>query len=215
MRYAILSDVHGRLPALETVLADALRRGAEIIVSLGDVGSDACFDLLREAGAVGVFGNWEVSRWGDLSPANREYVLSLPPLLNHDSFLAVHAAPLYPAHLASVVDFLDYIVDAGLKWRQVFPYLDEDEEAIWQTVAELEMRGQALLFHGQTQRQVVGLVEPTGHLTRLRGESLTLSDQRRHIVGVGSVGQPEDGPWPSYALYDDEQNLVTLVRMRR
>lgn len=29
MRYAIISDVHGNLPALEAVLADAEQRGAE------------------------------------------------------------------------------------------------------------------------------------------------------------------------------------------
>ncbi len=36
MKLALLSDVHGNLPALEAVLADARRRGADRIVNLGD-----------------------------------------------------------------------------------------------------------------------------------------------------------------------------------
>lgn len=36
MRLALLSDIHGNLPALEAVLADLARRGADAIVNLGD-----------------------------------------------------------------------------------------------------------------------------------------------------------------------------------
>lgn len=36
MRYAIMSDIHGNLPALEAAIADAKKRGAERFVFLGD-----------------------------------------------------------------------------------------------------------------------------------------------------------------------------------
>ena len=36
MRFAVISDVHGNLVALEAVLADIERRGADMIVNLGD-----------------------------------------------------------------------------------------------------------------------------------------------------------------------------------
>lgn len=36
MRIAIVSDIHGNLPALEAVVADIRRRGADLIVNLGD-----------------------------------------------------------------------------------------------------------------------------------------------------------------------------------
>ena len=35
-RYAILSDIHGNLPALEAVVADAEAQGCDIFVNLGD-----------------------------------------------------------------------------------------------------------------------------------------------------------------------------------
>ena len=37
MRLAVLSDIHGNLPALEAVIADARTRGADAFVNLGDI----------------------------------------------------------------------------------------------------------------------------------------------------------------------------------
>ena len=36
MRVALVSDIHGNLPALEAVVADIHRRGADQVVCLGD-----------------------------------------------------------------------------------------------------------------------------------------------------------------------------------
>lgn len=37
MRIAAVSDIHGNLPALKAVLADIARRGADVVVNLGDI----------------------------------------------------------------------------------------------------------------------------------------------------------------------------------
>ncbi|MDZ4355615.1 MAG: metallophosphoesterase family protein, partial [Variovorax sp.] len=37
MRIVALSDIHGNLPALNAVLADVARRGADLIVNCGDI----------------------------------------------------------------------------------------------------------------------------------------------------------------------------------
>ena len=36
MKYAIISDIHGNLPALEAVIADAEQQGADKFLFLGD-----------------------------------------------------------------------------------------------------------------------------------------------------------------------------------
>lgn len=36
MRLALLSDIHGNLPALRAVMADLARRGVDRVVNLGD-----------------------------------------------------------------------------------------------------------------------------------------------------------------------------------
>ncbi len=210
MRYAILSDIHGNLLALEQALADARHHDAATVLCLGDVGSDACLDRLRQVGAQMVFGNWEVSQWGNLGQDNQAWVCSLSPMLASDSFLAVHAAPWWPEGLSNVKDFLDYVLQQGVKWRVLFPYLDRDEDARWQAVAELENAERRTLFHGHTHVQRAYRVGPTGHMTKLRQPQFTVDRRARYIVGVGSLDRPEDSPAPKYALYDDETATVYL-----
>src|SRR5690606_37474990 len=62
VQYAILSDIHGNLEALEAVLASARAQGAEQIVCLGDVVGHGpqpveCLQLLLKANATIVAGN--------------------------------------------------------------------------------------------------------------------------------------------------------------
>jgi putative phosphoesterase len=62
MRIAVLADIHGNLPALEAVLDDVGRRGADLIVNLGDCVSGPLwpretFERLERLGAPTVRGN--------------------------------------------------------------------------------------------------------------------------------------------------------------
>jgi hypothetical protein len=213
MRYAILSDVHGRRHKLEAVLADAEARGADRIVSLGDVGSDECLGLLQRAGALAVFGNYDVSSWQRLQPRHRPWVESWPPLLAEDGFLAVHAAPWWPEGLHNVADFGAWLIKTGESWRTLFPYLSEDETLIWRAVAELIAAHKPLLFHGHTHRQVIWCQKPAAPLQRLSLNALHPEPGWHCLVGVGSVGLPENGGWAAYAFYDADSNLVELVRL--
>ena len=214
MRYAILSDVHGHLEELEAVLGDAWERGAEQIVSLGDVGGDDCLSLLRQAGALAVLGNYEVSGWRRLQPEHRAWVQEWTPMLAKDGFLAVHAAPCWPEGLETVADFGRWLEETGKSWRALFPYLTEDPEVLWQALAELEETGEAVLFHGHTHEQSVWCCEPTGHLRKVRAPIFQLKDGHRYVAGVGSVGLPEDGGWAAYALYDAGARQVERIRLK-
>lgn len=215
MLYAFLSDIHGRLEKLEAALADARERGAEQIVCLGDVGGDECLARLRDASAVAVFGNYEVSGWQRLSPENRAWVQAWPPLLAGDSFLAVHAAPWWPEGLRSIADFTTWQQRSGSSWRALFPYLNEDPDYVWQALAELEKANATLLFHGHTHRQMVQRCGPEGRLRQVKTAALTTAPDHRYVIGVGSVGLPDESGWSRYALYDEAAGRVELIRMER
>lgn len=63
-KVAVLSDVHGNIPALEAVLADIRSRGIDRICNLGDIvgkggNSDVAIDMCREYCTVNVMGNWD------------------------------------------------------------------------------------------------------------------------------------------------------------
>jgi predicted phosphodiesterase len=214
VRYSILSDVHGRRRKLESVLADARTRGVDQIISLGDVGGDDCLALLHQAGARPVFGNYEVSGWRRLAAEHQAWVRDWPPLLEEDGFLAVHAAPWWPEGLHTVEDFGDWLKRTGLPWRVLFPYL-RDTDHVWRAFAELETGGKAILFHGHTHLQTIWYWKPAGRLQQVTAEAVGVKPEGSYVVGVGSVGQPEDGSWAAYALYDADAGHIELMRVDR
>jgi predicted phosphodiesterase len=114
MRIAAVSDIHGNLLALEAVLADIGRRGADMIVNLGDIVSGPLLpretaQLLMTLGLPTIRGNHErqvltldPARMGPsdryafdtLGDAERRWMSGLPPTLSLDGdvFLC-HATP--------------------------------------------------------------------------------------------------------------------------
>lgn len=62
MRIAIISDIHGNLPAFEAVLEDLLQSSPDLIFHGGDLATNganpaAIVDQIRELGWPGVMGN--------------------------------------------------------------------------------------------------------------------------------------------------------------
>ena len=74
MRIALLSDVHGNLPAFEAVLADVDADGADQIWCLGDLVGygaqpDGCVELARERCDLCLAGNHDLVVTGEISIA--------------------------------------------------------------------------------------------------------------------------------------------------
>lgn len=112
MRLAVISDVHANLPALEAVLADIERRGADRVVDLGDRAGGPLWPretLRRMAEIPGVRGNhdrwiaerdldalgpWDRLARTELDAAERASLLALPRRLEvAPGVLAFHASP--------------------------------------------------------------------------------------------------------------------------
>src|SRR4051812_29250696 len=119
MRIAVLSDIHGNLPALEAVL-DALKP-YDAIWQLGDIVGygpqpNEVVARLAQENAAGVRGNHDAAAIGDLDtdafnddartalewtanqlePATREWLSKLPERAIEDSFTLVHGSPRDP-----------------------------------------------------------------------------------------------------------------------
>jgi putative phosphoesterase len=117
MRVAVVSDVHGNLPALEAVLAELEREDVDLIVSGGDLSAGPmpveCVDRLRALGEriTWVRGNAdreeaapagyaELTRWvtGELGPERRRFLVEAPvaatvPVDGLGSVLVCHGSP--------------------------------------------------------------------------------------------------------------------------
>jgi predicted phosphodiesterase len=131
VKIAALSDIHGNLLALEAVLADLDRRGADLIVNLGDILSGPLLpretaDRLMALGFPTISGNHErqvlcmapedmgaSDRYasGTITQAQRDWMSALPPVMRpaSDVFMC-HATP------QNDVDcYLEDIVDGELR----------------------------------------------------------------------------------------------------
>jgi predicted phosphodiesterase len=199
-----VSDIHARTDRLTAVLRHAKLNGATSYVNLGDTGSDACHALLHEIGAQAVFGNYEVTGWRHLGAENQHRIRALQPVLVGETFLAAHAAPYLPAGVQDVDDVIEYIVERNAPWRELFPRLDRDEDARWLSYAELLLQNKRVFFHGHTHVQSAWRFGPSGAVNALDGRSIPLDGRGCYLVGVGSVGQPEDGRAPKYVLYNED-----------
>ncbi|MCD6289237.1 MAG: metallophosphoesterase family protein [Anaerolineae bacterium] len=210
---AFLSDIHGRLGALVDVLADAQERGVDRFVCLGDIGTSDCLEVLESMDASCVFGNWEVSGWRRYAGRYREWVLSWPPVLAEDGWMAAHASPDWPDGVRSIADTVAYREQHRLSWLRLFPSLDRDEEARWRALAAMEAAGVRVAFHGHTHVQEVWRWWPDGRLARVRETEFDLAaDGSRYLVGVGSVGNPLDGDGACYAIWEPP-GRVRLLRV--
>lgn len=209
-RYAITADIHGQTSKFKAVIEDARSRQIGQFLDLGDVGGDSCHALLQAVQAVSTFGNYEVSQWGMLSPENQARVRTWPAMLVRDTFLAAHAAPYFPEPLSDVEAVWNYMTEHGVAWQQLFPRLDGDEHARWLTYAEMAERKKRLCFHGHTHVQAIWRIGPSGAMTEIKAAQVQLDRRGFYIVGVGSVGRPQDGHHSRYAIYDQEKQTIQM-----
>jgi predicted phosphodiesterase len=220
MRYLIFSDIHDNEAAFHRILQEAERRGIDRCLCLGDVGRTAA--LLKQVQAQEIsctFGNWEVSLLQHLGSELQAWVGSWPGVIQEGDAVFCHATPDMPSEASTTRDAYLYMQRTGVRWRQIFPFLDQDDEARWSALAALEQRSARVAFHGHTHVQLAWAWQPdaAGHMKlrpvkRRRMELLAGTEDApsRYLIGVGSIGQPEDGPTPRYVLYDDVAGTVEL-----
>ena len=173
MRVAVVSDVHGNLPALEAVLAEVEREGVDLVVSGGDVAMGPmpaeCVDALRELDRV-VWVRGNADR-GAAPPQYAETVDWVRARLGPERWELLAGAPLTatvePDGLGRVLCFHGTPRSDEEILTKVSP-----EERVAAALAGVE---EPVVVHGHTHvqydREVAG----------------------RRVVNAGSVGSPYEG----------------------
>lgn len=214
MRYAIISDVHGNLEALEAVVQAVRRERADAVISLGDIvgyGADPAqaIALVRSLdAAVSLAGNHE---WGVLGKTSLSY---------------------FNAHAARAVEwtrsvlgkedreYLEGLPLTGERGGAAFVHGSLDDPAAFNYIlsaADASLMGASmrlpLAFVGHSH--VPGIYALAGaQAVACAGEKAALLPGRRYVVNAGSVGQPRDGdPRAAYAVYDDTERTVEIRRV--
>jgi predicted phosphodiesterase len=197
MRYALISDIHANLPALEAVLDDIARRGVDATCHLGDLVGYApwpneCVALLRAAGIVGVAGNYDSTVATDYEHCGCRYEDERQEALSHLSYdwTRRHTEPGTRRFLGSLPFRLDLrplgghrpgpsvILVHGAPTLNTLYWTEDRPDSFCLKMAVLAgaEAGDVICFghtHRPWQREIGGV----------------------HFVNTGSVGRPKDGDW--------------------
>jgi predicted phosphodiesterase len=214
MNFAIFSDIHANLEALEAVLQDAQEHGCTHFVCLGDVvGYNAnpheCVAKIQEMDCPIVKGNHdeqasllESSRdfnelaehaieWTreNLTEPDKEWLRELRLQRQVRDFTIVHAT-----------------LDTPEQWGYVFNNLDATASFTYQYTA--------LCFFGHTHVPMAFVRDDSG-VQRVRADALRIEIGKKYFINVGSVGQPRDGDWhAAYCIYQANNNVVEERRVK-
>ncbi|MDE1942196.1 MAG: metallophosphoesterase [Betaproteobacteria bacterium] len=217
-KIALLSDIHSNLEALEACLAHATRQGADTFAFLGDLvgyGPDPAATLERimdfaSAGAPVVLGNHDRAVWDDavrLNPVARQAILWTRPRLTAAQLAFLQSLPL-THHLENLL-----LVHASAEQPEAWTYLTRETEA----AASLAATEATWTFAGHVHHQLLFYQASdlrTHAFSPTPGVAIPLSERRRWVATVGSVGQPRDrNTAAAYALFDAEARAVTFHRV--
>ena len=225
MRYLVISDIHGNLPALAAVLRDCPPENYDRVLVLGDLvgyGAEpgAVIDRIRALGAARR--RPRQSRQGRLrrhGPAGLQ--LARPRSRGVDDPGPLGSATRLPARPAAGPLLVDDVLEV---WHG--SPADEDAYLVWiddiRDAAALGRRPLCLFGHTHVQG-AYGSGE--GHPVVESGDTwthttLSIRLEDRWLVNPGSVGQPRDGdPRAAYAIVDlgaqDRHPAPRRVRRRR
>jgi diadenosine tetraphosphatase ApaH/serine/threonine PP2A family protein phosphatase len=215
MKVAVVSDIHGNLPALEAVFADIAGQGLEEVYCLGDIVGygpdvDACCGSVSDRCRVVLLGNHDDAvvgrtsmRWFNaqaaralayaravIAPENLSYLASLPYVHVTETLFLAHSTPVSP---------------------EDWDYLGPDN-----VLENLAVVGSRIGLVGHSHLQGAFVYAPDGRCRFVSGldhpEDLALGE-RGSIIVAGSVGQPRDGdPRASYVVLDPDRRAVLFRR---
>ncbi len=212
-RFAIISDIHANLEALDAVLFDIQAMNCNSIACLGDVvGYNAspveCLEKIRSLGCQIVKGNHDEAASSEENPEkmnpvaynalmwtrsqlNEEQKIWLRKLLlrrNVPPFTIVHAT-----------------LDQPALWHYIVNQYDADSNFNSQLTP--------ICFHGHTHIPKVFIYEG-GKTTEYSAGDFSPEQGKKYFINVGSVGQPRDNDWrASYCIYDTDFNAIYFRRV--
>lgn len=187
-QFALISDIHGNIPALEAVLRDIQRRGIETIYCLGDLigkgpHGDVAVDMVRTHCRQVIKGNWDDFIGNETDD---------PSLLWHQHRLGSERLQ-YLAGLPYVIEFM-----MSGKWVRLYHASPRSVYERIQPWDDQEKR--ATLFHSSPLCGSPRIADVAGY-----GDIHNAYHQHldgRTLFNTGSVGNPLELPEASYVILE-------------
>jgi predicted phosphodiesterase len=212
MRFAVFSDIHANLEALEAVLADAEAHHCTHFVCLGDiVGYNAnpseCVQRIQELECPVVQGNHDEQASIDDSTKGFNELAEEAISWTRENLSREEKQWLADLRLTRQVrDFT--IVHATLDTPQQWGYVFNDLDAI----ASFTYQHTSLCFFGHTHWPTAFVRDDS--VRRIPTEHIAMLPGKKYFINAGSVGQPRDRDWRgAYCIYHCDRNSVEQRRV--
>jgi len=214
MRYALISDIHSNLEALDAVVESIAKEKIGAYLCIGDIvgyGADPkeairIVQYLRPEALIAGNHDWGTAGRMDLEYFN-EYaqaaILWTRGVLNHGEIDFLR-------NLRLTYEGKDFTLAHGsLESPEKFHYIINKGEA-YETATLMET---PVCFVGHSH--IAGIFHSDGGaMEKLDGNRVKLEPRGKYVINIGSVGQPRDwDPRASYAIYDTDDSTVEIKRV--
>lgn len=218
MRYALISDIHGNVPALDAVLDDIETRGdIDAIYHLGDLVGyapwpDEVVTLLAEWEVAGVAGNYDSTVATDYAHCGCKYEDPVQAEHAHASYewTRANVSPLTKQYLGALPFRLEarplggHLAGPTLRLAHGTPILntvywteDRPDSFALQQAEHLGAKPGDVIAFGHTHKPWYKEIEGI------------------HFVNTGSVGRPKDGNWRAgYVVVEFRKDEIAVEFVR-
>lgn len=214
MRYALISDIHGNLEALEAVIVASKKDNVDRYLCIGDIigyGADPkeslrLVEFLKPQVIIAGNHEWGVTGLLDLEYFNDEAARAVSWTKSILSDTEID----YIGSFSLVYENKDLtLVHGSLEIPEEFHYIRDKGDAY----VTSKLMNSSVCFVGHTH--IPGIFySDDGKMEQLKSFKIKMGPERKYVVNIGSVGQPRDGDSrASYALYDTEDSTVEIKRV--
>jgi predicted phosphodiesterase len=216
LRYGLISDIHGNLPALRVALAELRSHGVDELLCMGDLVGygpwpNECVAEIAAQDAVSVAGNQDLAAVGRLPEAT---------LSNHARLILDWTRAVLEPDAVAYLEALPLQATIHPELRLAHGSLEDPERYIFrvedaaQQVArlkEVDPTAEILLLGHTHKAMVYGPAEGMRKVAPGRPMNLT---ENAYLVNPGSIGQSrERKPWARVALLDLDVRQVTFFAL--
>ncbi|MCA9191381.1 MAG: metallophosphoesterase [Planctomycetales bacterium] len=210
MRRAIVSDIHGNLEALQSVLQDIREQGCEQVLCLGDVVGygpcpNQCIDIASQF-QMCILGNHDLAALFDpegfSNTAEQAILWTRQQLETGDSPEACLKRLSFIAHMTRTKRDGDTMFVHGSVRNPVNEYVFPEDVFNRRKMEKLFSMIPMSCFQGHTH--VPGIFTLDAFIRPDETDFKYRLGEEKAMVNVGSVGQPRDGDWRScYVVWED------------
>ena len=210
MAFAVISDIHSNLEALNVALEFIKTRDdIDDVVVLGDIvgygaNPNECITICKEVSDTIVLGNHDKAafdketrlsfnvnavrsaEWTEenLEDNNIMFLKNLPLTIKRERFLFVHSSPHNPGG-----------------WLYISGMYD----------AQFRVFEQSVCFIGHTH---IPKIYAEGKVPEKKNGKYYLSQEEKYVINVGSIGQPRDrNPALSFVIFNEDEWSAEYVRL--